>query len=247
MQNENDSEEMDKVLSLFPGMDEGLAGIKSLTRGLGFKDRVSEGVYTIEMERGDDVNSDGGTLDIGKEELGDGILNIEANGELRLQNSEAVQPILFHSGHDGLVKKTAKKSGESLLGAIIDVLLSVAFTIFTVALLTEFTKYTFNFEKLIILDLNEVGKLGLAFATYFLLYKIFTRVFFGRTLGEWSSRHQLGLLTQQYRVFYPVQVLLRELVCLGTGIFILPLISIFLRRDMGYYFSGLQTYIEQKK
>ncbi len=247
MNGENKSEGENKVLSIFEDLGEGLAEIKPLTRGLGFKDRVSEGVYTIEMDSVETVGADGGTLDIGHENFGDGVLNIDPEGELKLETSETVQPILFHSGHDGLIKRTAKKSGESLLGAFIDTLLVLAVTILTVAVLTEFTRFFFDFEKIAKLNLNELGKVGVVFSAYFLSYRIFTRVFFGKTLGEWSSRHQLGLLLQQNKVVYPFQVLAREIVCLGTAVFLLPVLSAVLKKDVGYYFSGLQTYIEQKK
>lgn len=247
MDSENHSEQENKVLSLFEGMDEGLAEVKPLTKGLGFKDRVSEGVYTVEMESSLESGSDGGTLDIGNEEMGDGVLNISSDGGIKIQSAESVQPILFHSGHDGLIKKTAKKSGESVLGAFIDVLFICAFTILTMAILTEFTKYNFDFEAIAMFNRNEIGKLLVVFVAYFLSYKVFTRVFFGKTLGEWSSRHQLGLLNQQHKMVYPFQVIAREVVCVCTGIFTLPIISMFIKKDIGFYISGLQTYIEQKK
>ncbi|MGH1467765.1 MAG: hypothetical protein ACRBBP_02665 [Bdellovibrionales bacterium] len=247
MNGENDSENENKVLSLFDDLGDGLSEVKPLTRGLGFKDRVSEGVYTMEMDSVDTVDADGGTLDIGHESFGDGVLNIDPEGGLKLETSETVQPILFHSGHDGLIKKTAKKSGESLLGAFIDVLLVVAVTILTVAVLTEFTRFFFDFAKIAKFNFNELGKVAVVFSAYFLSYKIFSRVFFGKTLGEWSSRHQLGLLLQQNKLVYPFQVLAREIACLVTAVFFLPILSMVFKKDVGYYFSGLQTYIEQKK
>ncbi len=252
MKNEDHPNNKNQVLNLFEGVDEGTIELKPLTKGLGFKDRVSEGVYTMEVgnEIGDEIDfpsSDGGSLDIGNEDMGDGTLNIGSDGSLDVQTAEMVQPILFHSGHDGLIKKTAKKSGESILGAFVDALFVLAFSILTIAVLTELTEYKFNFEGADLFSRNSLGKMAVVFAAYFLSYKILARLFFGKTLGEWSSRHQLGLLNQQHRFFYPVQVLLREAVCLFTGVFGLPLLSVFFKRDVGFYFSGLQTYVEQKK
>lgn len=240
---------------------DGLSLFNPLTDGLGFKDRVSEGVYTavqVEPELTSEVeeqvetleieqSSDSGSLDIGHEELGDGVLNIQQGGEIKLQSSEAVQPILFHSGHDGLIKKRAKKSGESFFGALIDVMLIFALSILSVAFIAEFTSYGFDVEKAIKFSPKEVGKFLLIFSAYFLSYRVLTRVFFGKTLGEWSSRHQLGLVLHQHDVTYPFRVLAREFICLGTGVFLFPMVSTLIRKDIGFYVSGLQTYIEQKK
>lgn len=249
---------------------EGLSLFNPLTDGLGFKDRVAEGVYTaVQVEPETDLasepelsseveepvtesfnikpSSDSGTLDIGHEELGDGVLNINQDGEINLKSSETVQPILFHSGHDGLIKKRAKKSGESFFGALIDVMLLFALSILSVAFIAEFTSYGFNIKEALKFSPKEIGKFLLIFSAYFLSYRVLTRVFFGRTLGEWSSRHQLGLILHQHDVTYPFRVLARESVCLGTGVFLFPMISKAIRKDIGFYVSGLQTYVEQKK
>jgi len=232
-------------------LGDGLTLFNPITEGLGFKDKVSDGVYTMqvehEIEQGAGASSDGGVLNIGREEMGDGILNIGEKGDVLVHSSDMVQPALFHSGHDGLIKRTAKKSGESFFGALIDVLFLVAFTIFTAAAVTEFTNYAFDFELIMSGQIVELGKLSLIFAAYFLSYRILARVFYGRTLGEWSSRHQMGLVKQQHSVVYPLRVLFREVICLATGIFLFPILSAIFKRDVGYYFSGLQTYIEQKK
>lgn len=228
-------------------LGEGLYLFNPITEGLGFKDKVSDGVYTMEIKHEIEATSDGGTLNIGREEMGDGVLNIGERGAVTVNSSDMVQPALFHSGHDGLIKKTAKKSGESFFGALIDVLLLVALSIFTAAFATEFSTYAFNFELMLEGQALELGKILLVFAAYFLSYRLLTRVFFGKTLGEWSSRHQLGLVMQQHSMAYPMRVLVREVVCLATGIFLFPVLSSVFRRDMGYYCSGLQTYIEQKK
>jgi hypothetical protein len=236
----------DRILKLFDGLDES-SDMKPLTSGLGFKDKVSDGVYTMEVENNASLFSDAGTLDIGGEEMGDGVLNIKSDGELQLETAESIQPILFHSGHDGLIKRSAKKSGESLFGALIDFLLVGALAILTSAILTEFSAFKFNLDQVVALEPSALLKVFTVFAALFLAYKIFTRVFFGKTLGEWSSRHQLGLLVQQHRWYYPLQVFIRETVVLLTGVFTLAVISKILDKDLCYGVSGLETYMEQKK
>ena len=112
---------------------------------------------------------------------------------------------------------------------------------------TEFTSLKFDFEGIFELNFIECGKILLVFSALFLSYKILSRVFYGRSLGEWSSRHQMGLIIQQHSLSYPLRLLVREIFCLATGIFLFPLLSSLIRRDIGFYVSGLQTYIEQKK
>jgi len=228
-------------------LGEGLTLRNPLTEGLGFKDKVSDGVYTSEMDKDEKFTSYGGVLNIGHENLDDGVLNIGEKGSVSVQSVDTAPPALFHSGHDGLIKRTAKKSGESFLGAVIDVLLLAAVTIFTAAAVAGFAVYKFDFELMSQGESTELFKIFLVFGTYFLAYKVLTRVFFGKTLGEWSSRHQLGLTLQQHDFTYPVRVLFRETVCLMTGVFLFPILSQIVKRDVGFYVSGLQTYIEQKK
>lgn len=244
---ENQSTDSNDIFDLFEGVDEAPDSIKPMTDGLGFKDRVSEGVYTVEVDQEYDVSSDCGTMDIGRSDIGDGVLDVSASGNISIKAAVGAQPVLFHSGHDGLIKKTAKKSGESIFGAFVDVLLVFSTSIFAVAFATEFTTYAFRPERLLSLNPVELGKFFVVFVAFFLTYKVGARVFYGRTLGEWSSRHQLGLLKQQHKFYYPIQVFIREVICVGTGVFILPFLSLVLGRDVGFYFSGLQTYIEQKK
>ncbi len=244
METEDQKNDKNQIADLFEGVDDSVSFIKPMTDGLGFKDRVSEGVYTDEVY---DPASDCGIVDLGQGKASHGTINIEASGELRVREPLGAQPILFHSGHDGLIKKTAKKSGESVFGAFIDVLLVFSFSIFTLAFLMELTSFSLSVSKMLAFDQNELGKVLIVFSAFFLSYKVGARVFYGKTLGEWSSRHQLGLLREQYKFYYPLQVLFRELVCLATGVFLLPVLSSVLGLDIGVYFSGLQTYMEQKK
>lgn len=240
-------------LSLFDSEGDNILQLKPLTKGLGFKDRVAMNQNQEEVERDKihlkaNQSADAGELEIGNGEPSDhGTLSIYDNEEINLTGQEEVAPILFHSGHDSLIKKTAKKSGESLVGVLIDILFSFALTILIVAVGVEVEVLTLNFDALLQGNQMEAGRVFIILSAIFISYKVLARAFFGKTLGEWSSRHQLGLYSDQDSFFYIFQVLIREVFTFVSGIILFPVLTLLFKRDVGYYFSGLQTYIEYKK
>ena len=219
--------------------------LKPISEGLGFKDRVSAGVYTEELEKLADFSSDAGAMDIGHEDQGHGKVYIEDNSRLRLQSSEVLRPILFHSGHDGLIKGKAKKSLESFFAVFIDLMLSLSGSILVLAFFMDFLGFN-SIEAFFFNPRIAVLNFTTVFLAFYLAYKILSRAFYGRSLGEWSCRLQMGSFKDQQRLVYTFQVVLREVVSLVTGLFLLPLISIVFSMDMGYYVSGLHVYIEKK-
>jgi hypothetical protein len=219
--------------------------LKPITDGLGFKDRVSSGVYTEEIQPLKGISTaDAGVLDIGREDQGDGEIYVE-DDSLRLQSSEVLRPVLFHSGHDGLIKKKEKKGIESFFAVFIDLTLCLSGSILVLAFFMDFLG--FNSLESFLLDPKTAGLNFVAiFLAFYLTYKILSRAFYGRSLGEWSCRLQMGNLKDQQRFIYTFQVALRELVSIATGLFVLPLVSIIFSVDVGYYVSGLHVYIEKK-
>lgn len=74
------------------------------------------------------------------------------------------------------------------------------------------------------------------------IYMIISRSFFGCTLGEWAFEVQLGNNKHQKSAFYPILVVWRSVLVLLTGVFIFPVLSFILRRDLMYYITGTQLY-----
>lgn len=74
------------------------------------------------------------------------------------------------------------------------------------------------------------------------MYMLVSRAFFGATLGEWAFDTQLGTETQQRKLSYPLQVLVRSLIVTFTGLLTIPLLSFAFKRDLGKYVSGLQLF-----
>lgn len=256
LKNKNESSDQG-FLSIFDAKEKNSGfsskiNFKPLTQGLGFKDTVSSGVYTeeidgkINIERTDNFNmeADSGTLDINNGDGSHGDVHID-NETLKLKTSEVLRPIFFHSGHDGLIKKQTKKSRESLFANFIDVVLSFSGSIVLLALSIDYLGF-----KSITDMLNQSEQLLINFSvlliSFYLCYKILARLFYGKSLGEWACRLQLGDSKSQEKFYYPLQVMVREIFSLLLGVFFLPIISALFNKDIGYYVSGLHTYIEHK-
>ena len=252
------SEDSEESLSIFGAKTSNAPtglGIKPITEGLGFKDCVSSGVYTEEL--GETLPEEGslaGAMDLGLDELGLNELGLDETGHgevyiddngLRLQSSEVLRPVLFHSGHDGLIKKKAKKSFESFFAILIDLMLSLSGSILTLAFFMDFLGFS-SIEGFLF-DLKTASfNFIVIFLAFYLTYKILSRTFYGCSLGEWSCRLQMGSVKDQKKFIYIFQIAVREVVSLATGIFLLPLVSFIFSIDVGYYVSGLHVYIEKK-
>ncbi|MBX2986515.1 MAG: RDD family protein [Bdellovibrionaceae bacterium] len=72
------------------------------------------------------------------------------------------------------------------------------------------------------------------------MYTVSLRVFFGFTLGEWACDLRLGQPTERLRRAYPLKVALRMSLIVGTGLILLPLLSILFGRDLAGRLSGLR-------
>lgn len=95
-------------------------------------------------------------------------------------------------------------------------------------------------------DLATQVSLVVLYVAVYQMYVIVTRSFFGRTLGEWTFDHQLGDDKQHKSSMYPLLVVWRSLLIVGTGVFLLPVLSILFRRDIASYLTGLQLYRERQ-
>lgn len=242
---------MDKSSNESKGMDldfkEDVLEFKPISEGLGFKDTIklnlnSPEVYTEIDVNSEPANSDAGTMDVGLPHLPHG--EVDLSGDvLRLKTAETLKPVLSHSGHDGLVKKLGKKSSESIFSIGIDVLFSVACSILIFAVLAD--KLGLTEESLAQPKLLAV-KFAIVFGAFYLVYKVFSRLIYGKSLGEWACRKQLGSKKDQEEVYYPMLVLLRELASVATGLFVFPILSGLFRKDIGYFCSGLQIYLENR-
>lgn len=233
-------------LTAFDKDDDFEVSFKPMSGGLGFKDRVGQVTQQIESDV-EEFTADAGTFELSPtSEVDDGKVEIsEEGGVLKIETPLAPQPFLRHSGHDGLVKKTPKKSPVSLMSTVIDMLALVSLSILALAIMS-FAGLAGELVDPSRLSFNKgfLESFGFLSAIY-LCYHVGLRILWGRTLGEWACRLQLALKKDQKKSSYPILVLFRELCFLGTGILLVPILSSLAGKDFGFYFSGLHTYQEE--
>jgi hypothetical protein len=71
------------------------------------------------------------------------------------------------------------------------------------------------------------------------LYLIIFRSFLGATLGEWAFDIQLGTKAEQASAYYPLRVIWRSMVVIGTGFITLPILSLLAGKDLAGFITGL--------
>lgn len=73
-------------------------------------------------------------------------------------------------------------------------------------------------------------------------YFVIVRSFLGATVGEQSCGLRLGAPSERFKKSYSLKVLARSILILFTGIVILPLLSLFLGKDLTGKLTGLSIY-----
>lgn len=131
----------------------------------------------------------------------------------------------------------------SLFSFLVDFLFALSLlSIFLMGFLT-FLKVDFRFLAYgLQRDIVFYLSVAILCASTFCFYLIFSRSFFGSTLGEWIFNFRLGSQAQRQSAFYPLLILWRILFIFCTGVFLLPVLSFFLRKDILFYFTGLRIY-----
>ena len=71
------------------------------------------------------------------------------------------------------------------------------------------------------------------------IYQLASRSLIGQSLGDWTMNVRLGTPKQQSSWVYPLAVLWRHLVIWATGLIVLPLLSLIVRRDLAKYLTGV--------
>lgn len=70
------------------------------------------------------------------------------------------------------------------------------------------------------------------------VYAIITRAFMHGTLGELAFDLQVGSTKDQQSSMYPINVFLRSVVVIATGILVLPILSLIFQRDFAGQITG---------
>lgn len=176
------------------------------------------------------------------------------NGETPLPN---IRQDLFH-GLDivdsnfelgtGFRSGSQKRSGLKLalwtwLSAAIDALVLISVSCFFAIAFSFLMKVS---PASLISTFIKEQQLPINLVLLFLLstwsYLIFMRAFIGASIGEWTCDLRLGQPLQRYKATYILKVILRTSLVILTGVFVLPLISLFAGRDIAGDLSGVRIY-----
>lgn len=146
--------------------------------------------------------------------------------------------------HGGPKKRTGLKLALwTWLSASIDGLvlfsLSCFFMVFFSFLMKTSAK---SFLSLVFNNRTGVEAFILLFIITGWSYLIFSRVFMGASIGEKSCDLRLGQPLQRFQADYILKVIFRSTLIIVTGIFVLPLLSAFFRRDLAGDLSGVKIY-----
>lgn len=138
-----------------------------------------------------------------------------------------------------MLERAAVSVPAAVLDGVVIFALSLMFLV-TLMTITHVDLATLVFQ----VGLDVPTKLAFValFASVTLMYIVVVRSFYGKTLGEWTFDHQMGDDVQYNQALYPLLVLWRCVLVLGTGIFTLPLLSLITRRDLIAPLTGLQLY-----
>ncbi|MBC7420728.1 MAG: hypothetical protein H7328_08370 [Bdellovibrio sp.] len=80
------------------------------------------------------------------------------------------------------------------------------------------------------------------FLVSFWMYLITMRVLMSASVGEWTCQLRLGQPTQRLHVSYILRVMARTSLILMTGVVVLPLLSLLLKRDLVGGITGIKIY-----
>lgn len=136
-----------------------------------------------------------------------------------------------------------KATAISIPAAILDSIVIFAISILFVMGLLMATEVSINtLLASVSADLMTQVSAFMLYIVVLQVYVVLSRSFFGCTLGEWTFDCQMGTDTQLENSYYPMQVVWRSLIVIGTGLIILPILSLLSRRDLSSYLTGLQLY-----
>lgn len=83
---------------------------------------------------------------------------------------------------------------------------------------------------------------GALYLSVLSLYMVMSRSVATKTLGEWAFDIHLAQKNGQRSAIFPLLVIWRSLLMIGTGLVTLPLLSLLCRRDLASYLTGTQLY-----
>ena len=154
----------------------------------------------------------------------------------------------FLDGAVGFQSGSQSRSGLHLalwswMAALIDGLILISISCFSLIIFSFLMKtQTRDLFRAISVEPNIAAMFFVSFLFSFWVYMVMMRVFMGASLGEWSCQLRLGQPIQRIRTGYVLRVMARTTLLLLTGVVVLPVISLLVKRDLLGDVTGVRIY-----
>ena len=131
----------------------------------------------------------------------------------------------------------------SWMSAFIDGLILVSISCFAMILFSFLMRTPArDVLKFISVEPNVAKMFFCSFLFSFWAYLVMMRIFMGASLGEWTCQLRLGQPVQRIKASYYLRVIARTTLILLTGIIIIPILSLILKRDLVGELTGVRIY-----
>lgn len=141
-----------------------------------------------------------------------------------------------------------KRSGLKLalwtwMSAFIDLLILTSMSCFALIMFSLLMKSPArDVVSFVFISPSLIEVFCFAFVLCMWAYLVLTRAFMGASIGEWTCQLRIGQPAQRIRSSYVLQVVARTSLILMSGIIVLPLLSLILKRDLAGDLTGIKIY-----
>jgi hypothetical protein len=154
----------------------------------------------------------------------------------------------FLDDHLSFQSGSQKRSGFKLalwswMSAFIDTLILISISCFGIILFSILMKTQMrDMLKISAVESNIIRLFVVSFLFSFWAYLVMMRLFMGASVGEWSCQLRLGQPVQRIKSSYVLRVIARTTMMLLTGVVVIPILSLMLKRDIAGDLTGLRIY-----
>ncbi|MEQ1722587.1 MAG: hypothetical protein ABL930_05385 [Pseudobdellovibrio sp.] len=154
----------------------------------------------------------------------------------------------FIDDHLSFQSGSQKRSGIKLalwswMSASIDALILISISCFGIILFSILMKTQMrDILQISNVESNIIRLFMVSFLFSFWAYLVVMRLFMGASVGEWSCHLRLGQPVQRIKSSYVLRVIARTTLMLLTGVVVIPIVSLILKRDIAGDLTGLRIY-----
>lgn len=148
----------------------------------------------------------------------------------------------FHGGPSAR-RKGSRLAAWSLIASFVDLLILISISCIFILAFSFIVKSSMgSLVGSLIKNHHQTLFFAEVFCISAWLYTICTRTLMGATIGEWACDLRLGQPQQRMHSSYLLKVALRSTLIVATGFITLPLLSLFIGKDIPGVFTGLRLF-----